>query len=829
LLRAVVGALLAVPLSLSGVLAAGTSRAVAQEPQVRVYLDSMTPVVDERTRQVRISGRIVNTGDVALTTVNAMLWFHDTPLTTRQELAAAARERPGERLGLRVDEPWSLVDEVTERLRPGRTASFRVEVPVEDLPFGAAGVYVVGVDVRGTPEFSSSRQTWRARTFLPYVPRGTTMTPVEVSFLLPLTSAPSLVAGDTFTGSDGVTGTTVADGTPNPHEFGTDGRLSRLLELGSDHRLTFVVDPELLAEAERMADGYSTSAGVWIGPDQAADVRRWLNRARGVLAAHHTLFLPYADPDLPTLHQYQLTDRYQRAMDVAADAVRKYRASGTVSWPSGGRADAGMLETIAASGGETVLLNREALPRLPADGSSPVASLATPEGALTALLVDTNLTAGGPAGQSSPVHVQQRFLSETALLAMQAGGGGPTPLRRVVAAFPRNWNPGPSGQTLFRAVESMTWLRPVSAAALLSQAPTAYGGPLARADRQGTLHPSVISELRQLSTTTETMLQLLAEPEASEPALDLGFLRGTSTAWRRDPLQAAHLVETMDGNLQSAISKVSVVPPRLVTLSSQTGRFPVTIYNGGDEPVRVRLQVKPRDPELLDVAPIESVRVDPNRRVTVSVTAAASGKVARQAIQMEARLATPSGIVFGPPVSFPVQVRGYGQVGWVIIGVGLGLMALAAGTRIYRSVHSALRRRRAGGTPVDPAEAGTATEPPTPAEPAPPAATPPGSADLTEQTTSESAPSPSVTLSDDTLTDAEESQARSSGTTRTDRKPTKPTGTHLAGSQPADTARPDPPGGAPRGTAHETSPNGTERPTQTDPAVAPAPSTRDRT
>lgn len=800
MLRALLGALVAVLASLGGVLSFGTGPASAQEPQVRIHLDSMTPVVDERTREVRISGRIVNTGDVALNTVNAMLWFHENPLTTRKDLAAAARERPGERLGIRVDDPWNLVDEVTERLRPGRSASFRVKVPVADLPFGAAGIYVVGVDIRGTPESSSARQTWRARSFLPYVPEGTTMTPVEVSFLLPLVSAPSLVAGDTFTGSDGVDGTTVADGTPNPHEFGPNGRLSRLLEIGSDHRLTFVVDPELLAEAERMADGYSTSTGVWIGPDQAADVRRWLNRARGVLAAGHTLFLPYADPDLLTLQRHQLTDRYPRAMDVAADSVRKYQASGTVSWPSGGRADAGMLEAIAASGGDTVLLNREALPRLPGDGSSPVASLATPEGALTALVIDSNLTAGGPAGQGSPVHVQQRFLSETALLAMREGGGGPTALRRVVAAFPRNWNPGPSGQRLFTAVESTHWLRPVSAGALLSQAPTAYGGPLGRVDRQRTLHPEVVSQLRKLSATTQTMLQLLAEPDAARPGLDLGFLRGTSTAWQRDPTQAVHLVETMDGNLRSAISKVSVVPPRLVTLSSQTGRFPVTIDNRGDQPVRVRLQVQPRDPELLKVAPIESVRVDPNRRVTVSVTAEASGKVARQAIQMEARLATPSGSVFGPPVSFPVQVRGYGQVGWVIIGVGLGLLTLATGTRIYKSIRSVLRERRdAGGGP----------------------------AAATEGTTSTDAPATTVTLSGDTFTDAEGSQAQPSqddcaraapDTVRPD-NPVR-TGQQPEAEQPVteqqDPARTGGEGPDTDRTSQTTSPNGTECTTATD-------------
>ncbi len=669
-----------------------TAPASAQEPDLRVELESITPYVNPSTRNVRVTGRVVNTGDVSLWTVNAMLWVDDEPLTTRRQLAQAAAEEPGERLGNRLDEPWELVDEVATTLNPRQSATFAVNVPVDQLTFGPTGIYVAGVDVRATPSDSNARETWRARSFLPYLPKGTKMTPVEVSFLLPVTARPSLVAGDRLIGSTAGNATTTASGMPNLREFGPKGRLTRLLELGSKHDLTFVVDPELLAEAERMADGYTTSSGETVTAEDAAYVRRWLNRARGILGAGHTLMLPYADPDLPALERHRLTDRYGRAVSSAKQAVKDYRTSGTLAWPGTGFADAGTLETIAASGAKTVLLSARALPRLPADGSSPVASLATPEGALTALVADPSLTAGGPGGATTPVSVQQRFLSETALLALR-GGGSPAAQRRVVAALPRNWNPGTSGSVLFSTVESTSWLRPVRAGALLSQAPTAYGGPLAKsaADSRQVLSPAVVSRLRQLSTTTDTLLDLLAEPNKSRASLDRGILRGTSMSWRSDPQQAVELIDAMDADLNERVSKVSVIPPRLVTLSSRSGRFPVTIWNRGTQPVHVQLEVRSHDPELLTVAPIETVRVDPRRRVTVSVTADTTGG---GAVQLDVRLATPAGTEFGETESFNVRIRGYGQVGWAVIGVGLGLLLLASGTRIFRRVRAALAGRR---------------------------------------------------------------------------------------------------------------------------------------
>jgi hypothetical protein len=132
-------------------------------------------------------------------------------------------------------------------------------------------------------------------------------------------------------------------------------------------------------------------------------------------------------------------------------------------------------------------------------------------------------------------------------------------------------------------------------------------------------------------------------------------------------------------------------------LSSQTGRFPITVSNEGDKPVQVQLEVRPRDADMLSVEPIEPVRVDAHRKATVSVTAASTGG---GSVQMEVRVATPSGTEFGNPETFQLKVTGYGQVGWAVIGVGLGLMFLAAAARIIRRVRAAVLGRHRAATDV---------------------------------------------------------------------------------------------------------------------------------
>src|SRR5690606_22090558 len=223
------------------------------------------------------------------------------------------------------------------------------------------------------------------------------------------------------------------------------------------------------------------------------------------------------------------------------------------------------------------------------DGTSPTASFVTAEGGLKALVSDPALTSGRPGDGANPLFVQQRLLAETALLAM--GGGSPEELRRVIAAFPRDWNPTPADEKLFELVESTSWLRPVSASAVLSHFPTAYGGPITypKRERAAELGDRLIEDLRELSGTAETYLDMLAEEQDNRVELERAFLRGTSMSWRGSQARAARLVGAMRTDTAAKMSRVLLTAPALVTLSSDTGPFPLTITNGSrDEPGRHR-------------------------------------------------------------------------------------------------------------------------------------------------------------------------------------------------------------------------------------------------
>lgn len=688
-------------LSTAGLLVAvepSPREASAEDVGARLTVDSMTPTITPETKHVRVTGSVENTGSLPLENVVTYFWFPEdsAPLTTRDELAAVAAEQPdpsGD--GRHQWPPGQLSVNVATTLAPGATARFTLNVPVETLrnltlnDAGDPGVYLVGVDVRATPPGWDQRLTRRVRTFLPWLPRENRLTPVEVAFLLPLVGRPDVVSrrDDTVLDEDAASA------------FAPGGRLSTILALSAEHEVSLLVDPAILEKAEVMADGYHTWALDEFVRTGSADARDWLQQARGLLATRDSLMLPYGDPDVAALSHNDLGEVLAQAVRESESAAVEYHTSGTVlAWPGTGYADTETLEDIAASGASTVLLSQDALPRLEDDGTSPTASFVTAEGGLKALVSDPALTSGRPGDGANPLFVQQRLLAETALLAM--GGGSPEELRRVIAAFPRDWNPTPADEKLFELVESTSWLRPVSASAVLSHFPTAYGGPITypKRERAAELGDRLIEDLRELSGTAETYLDMLAEEQDNRVELERAFLRGTSMSWRGSQARAARLVGAMRTDTAAKMSRVLLTAPALVTLSSDTGPFPLTITNGSrDEPIEVRVELTPSDPSVLDIEPTEPIQIGPGRKNTVSVTARAR---TGRALEVTARLVTPNGtpIPGTSPTTFDVQVKAYGQVGWIIIGCGVALLFVATVVRVVRRVHRTLAdRRRRGG------------------------------------------------------------------------------------------------------------------------------------
>jgi hypothetical protein len=161
-----------------------------------------------------------------------------------------------------------------------------------------------------------------------------------------------------------------------------------------------------------------------------------------------------------------------------------------------------------------------------------------------------------------------------------------------------------------------------------------------------------------------------------------------STAWRTDIAAAqASQAATLD-RLATQRSRVRIVSQG-GTLGDDTGSFPVTIRNQLDQAVVVRLAVTSTDPLRLRVeGPDDRIRIAPARSVSVEVAldAVTSGR-----LSFDAQLRTPRGAAYDDPVTLALDVRGFCQITFVIFGVAVALLVVAAGIRIFRRIRAARR------------------------------------------------------------------------------------------------------------------------------------------
>lgn len=740
-----------------------SSAAARDEATAEVALTAITPVAPSANGSVRARGTVTNVGEVDLHEVQASFWVDSTPMTAREDVAAAAREVPGERLATRITEPYDLIDQVADVIEPGETARFELAIPVEYLNLAGPGTYMVGADVRATiPPIGNRETVGRVRTLLPLVSDDATKTPVELTLLVPLTADPAYLDGSTVLDRAAA------------QAFAPEGRLRRLLDLGAAYDVTWLVDPAVLELAEVVASGYRFADGTEPTDDTAArNAREWLTLAEEVLTEDNTLWLPYADPDLTAVLRRGLRDYFDLAVagaqlsatnhgqsgllpappatgaepgtdsdaggpdadpdggpdsdgetetgtespeqpagddnqglaptddtdgsgrpptdqpsdeptddptDDAPEEPSEDQPSAVFALPGNGFADPNTLSTMVAAGVGGAVLSGAGLPELPNDGTTPVVSIATPSGPLTALVADPNLTAAGPPGKQRAILLRQRLLAETALVA--TAGGESTP-RRLVALLPRDWEPNRAAESLLRTVNTTSWINLVPASVPLAEPPRAYAGPVRYPDRaeRAELPDTTLAALQSYSVDATDYLSMLAEPEAEQLRVAREFLRGASTSWRDNGGRAVALLRSVRMRFAAAKNNVEMLSPRFVTLSSSSGSFPVTIANENDFPVRVTVRVTSQSADRINVAPLEPITIPPNRRETARpLVEVLRGGV----VQVEVGLTTPAGTPFGERRGFAVRASDYGLVGWGVLGVGAGLLGLALILRIVR-------------------------------------------------------------------------------------------------------------------------------------------------
>jgi hypothetical protein len=298
-----------------------------------------------------------------------------------------------------------------------------------------------------------------------------------------------------------------------------------------------------------------------------------------------------------------------------------------------------------------------------------------------------------PSRVTSALGVRQTLLAQAALHALSPAADEP-----MAVLLPPTWDPGEDWQDakFFQGLD-VPWIQPGSLTGLLDRS---TGDAIVDPDRvtypdheaEDELPAYLVASAQRVFTTTVTLEELLTEKSSVGDQLDEMALLGTSTWSRRFPGIAAERVGAVRGLVRSWLGRVQVRGPSFVTMSSETGRFPVTIVNGLDQPVTVALRTIVTG-GTLDVVTPDPVKLPAGGRQGLRIEATSSDIGIHQ---VTIQPVTTSGKVLGGGATLSVRSSKVGLIVWVIMGVGAAFLFIAIALRLVRRLGRHLRRRRTG-------------------------------------------------------------------------------------------------------------------------------------
>jgi hypothetical protein len=446
------------------------------------------------------------------------------------------------------------------------------------------------------------------------------------------------------------------------------GLLRNRLELiaaSESGQATVLLDPALLDTLRAIADDDFGPPGE-PRDDGEGDVDQteaqqaaiyFLERLELAAGRSYVLVEPYARADLTALVQNPDLDLGRTVGKVAGRALEAGSISGTTVYQPQGMLDPAALETIGKH--RAVLVGSHQVAGW-SRSNGPGARLVDHDASAPILVADTSLVAGGlaPGPSDSAIHVRQRVLAESAVLSLAGAEAG------LVFMPGDDWDPGPGavGDELFDELDT-PWVRSASLAGL---AGTGRPPRVVAAEQDlvpGALPSSVLTEAARLRRRATTLEALIGQ-DAALPYYLQNAVFAVSSAWREAPEAAVELVAENIETIDQQLDLLSIQGPQAVTLSSNSGSFPITLTNELDSPVTVGADIYDEE-NLLAVADIQAQEIAPGSQETITVDVEAP-QVGTTTVF--ARLVTESGRRFGAPISFPLRSSVIGEVIWYAMG-----------------------------------------------------------------------------------------------------------------------------------------------------------------
>jgi hypothetical protein len=729
------GALLAVFLAASVSLAAGVPAARASAGEVQrpsaasataatpralgISITGMKPTTAGPDSTVTIAGTLANhtgaaVGGIAVQASTSSTWFLDPPQMTEFSASASAGTSPLPLLAAGLPDP------VTGTVPNGATVRWAVSFPAADF-YDQFGVFPIQVQATA----AGTAYTATARTFLPFWPGGSAASQpkgLQVAWVWPLVDAPQ----------QGACGQTLA--TPAlASSVAPGGRLSTLLDAGSTwaqaDQLTWNIDPALLSDVSVMTRPYFTGGNAVcsertpVKPSAAAG--KWLAQLATSTAGQPAFLTPYANVDVAALSHSVLDGNIETAYRLGETVAGQilpntFGKTGTgtgdgavlkAAWPADGRADAGVLTSLAEYGGiSTVVLSsdearassgEDALART-VSGVGTSMSMLFANARITSLLGTASPTAS-PSGQFA---LTQDFLAQTAMIAAEA----PSTARSLVVAPPSGWKPSPGeANALLAITHGAPWLHPAGLSALATAAekqPATHVPPKQVSGSE--LSSGYLAKLAPVQASASVFKDLLYRPPTRQlNSLDGALAAVESSAWRGHGSYGGWLaMGLLSRYLLDSEQRVQMIASKKILLAGQSGETPVSVQNSLGQPIQVQVRAITPPGSQLQVGEYTSLLTVQAGKTNTTRVPVHSSMIGTSTVRLQ--LATPNGSPLtwaGTEQPLSVEVTRFGRSLLLIIGGALGILVL---TSAYRLRRKRLAGARNGGSADETANAGGA-------------------------------------------------------------------------------------------------------------------------
>ncbi|MFB7345018.1 DUF6049 family protein [Streptomyces hydrogenans] len=723
---------------------------------VDVAIDTLTPSAPVEGDTVTVTGTLTNRGKRTITdaTVNLRV---GPRMDSRSEIDQVARRK-----GFRSDsdpQPLDAPEIDIASLPVGVPRDFRISVPVSELDLDdEGGVYQLGVSLTGqTSDARWDRVLGIERTFLPYQPEPTAKR-TQLTYLWPLISSAHISAD---TASDDQQSPVFQDD-ELAEELRPGGRLDEMVSLGKDLPVTWVIDPDLLASVDAMANGYRVKDGTGHAAGTEANrklAERWLGQLEAAVQGRKVVALPFADPDLASLaHRGKAVPgslkHLQSATALAGSTVETIlhvQPATDFAWPVEGAVDPSIMAVATSAGARKVIARSDSIKD---DDLSYTPTAARPiGGGTTAVVSDAELSTafqGDMVRAETSTLAVQEFLAQTLAITLEQ----PQDRRSVVVA-PQRQPSVSQAQAMAAAVRGLgakRWTEPLDlvTAAAAKPDPDATTtvprtGQYPKKLRATELPVDAFRDMKTTGDELDDFKVILSDATRVVPPIGNAINREMSTSWRGRTAEAAIYRVDVQDVLQRLTKSVVLVDKSDLTLSGRSATIPVTVQNKLLQDVEglvlrltssngTRLKV---DGDTSAELPI-TVRAGHSQSVKFPASANANGQVS-----MTAQLYTADGTPYGTSMTFSVKVSEMTPTVMLVIAGGVLLLVLA-GVRMYsQRKRLAARAAEAEAEADAQAEAETEAEGKAPEHAAADTAEAPAAKDTTEGDTTDGAGHPS--------------------------------------------------------------------------------------